>query len=79
MKNRIPVIVAFVLGAVSVLLLGQASAPQSTQRYLPAGQMGGGIFVMDTHTGTVKFMRTGGGGGTSDYGLPFSALQPQGR
>lgn len=66
----------YLAGIATVLLMGQTAQQSSnTARYIPAGQTPGGVYVMDTTTGAVRFMAQSRGDGSSDYGKAFHQLQ----
>ncbi|MBI2497954.1 MAG: hypothetical protein HYV75_08620 [Opitutae bacterium] len=77
MKDTKSLIIAILLGALSVLALGQRAAvtPSLPGRYLavPSSAASGGAYITDTTTGATKFVvgRPQGDPRPSPLGLPF--------
>ena len=77
MKTKIPTLtLGFVLGAISVLLLGQSRPPQPAGRYCMI-ETPSGVCVQDTSTGAVKLipgLLLKGMAESGPTSLPFSKL-----
>lgn len=80
MNNQNKLLIAGLLLLGAVLFVGQKSVqPSALGRYqIQSAGSGGGVYVCDTSTGTIKFIsanrQTGGREAPSSFGVPFDQL-----